>query len=104
MKTVNLYKAFELGCLDTSCKKYLKPSITDMFFCVEVNDGLVIALSKYDNYAKIRFVNIEQTITNEDADKLIKLFDTQGISENYTFNEAASFLVNKFGEQILNTI
>lgn len=102
VKKVSLTKAFELGCLDASCKKYLKPSITDIFFCVEVKDGLYISLSKYDGYYKLRFLNIDETITNEKAEELIKLFDRRGKDDTYFYNESAKFLFDKFGEQILN--
>lgn len=100
VKKVSLIKAFELGCLDASFKKYLKPSMTDFFFCVEVKDGLFIALSKYDDYSKLRFLNIEETITNEKAEELIKLFDKKGHDDAYFYNESASFLVQRFGEKI----
>lgn len=99
-KKVSLVKAFKLGCLDASCKKYLKPSVSGEFFCVEVKAGLVIYLSKYDDYSKLRFLNIIQIITNDAADELIKLFDTKEHDDNHLYNESTTLLVNKFGESI----
>ena len=100
IKKVSLVKAFELGCQDIRFKKYLKPSVCDVFFCIELKEGLVIALTKYVNQSTLRFGDITEYISNEKANELIALFDKKECNSKTKHNLFTKLLVDAFGESI----
>lgn len=106
IEKISLAKVFRVALEEKKyVKKYVEYSFGNggMSFCLELESGMKINLRVYDYKSAIWFMGFSQNFDTNIGVELIKLFDgTSSDEQQKNKDTLGEFLLNKFGEVILN--